>query len=173
MSKNKILEVKQKTNVNIGAAKRALLKTDYNIDAAVSLIKEEGMRIARQRRFKITQFSGLGSYLHSNQKVGALVEVACESESTVNSEYFKELCNNIAKQVAASGCVYISKDDVPNELSIKIDSRDELSTFIQEKCLLEQQYLKNDKLTVDEFMLEFIYTHQENIEIKRFIRYEV
>ena len=185
MFNEKILELKRITNVNIGTAKNALVKSNYDMDKAILLIREEGLKIAHQRRYKLTKFSTIGAYLHSNQKIAALVEIACESESTSNSDYFKTFANNLAKQIVSSKCIFISKDDIPleNIEKIKTDIEDgnvndcslidDLDFYFQENCLLSQKYIMNENITIDELIVEFIYTHQENVEIKKFVRYEV
>lgn len=187
-----IKKLREETGVGIMDVKHALIKADGNYDKALKALKEEGMLIAKKRTAKITKHSTIGYYIHANQRIAVLVELSCESDITSKSDFFIKFANDIAMHIAAMNCQYISRDDVPEDLieqmrkNIICQTKNEnksnstiekivkrkLEKFYQTNCLLEQKYYRDKKKSIQDIIMEFIYKHKENIEIKRFVYYE-
>lgn len=160
---NNVKRLREETNVGFMHAKNAYEKADGDYEKALLALQEEGWKIAKNRTAKLTRHSTIGYYVHANQRVGAIVELCCESDLTASADFFNRFANEIAMHIAAKDPKYLSKDDVPKELFCEID--------IQKDCLLEQKYVRDEEMTIKELIMEFIYTHKENTEIKRFVCY--
>jgi elongation factor Ts len=159
----KIKRLREETNVGFMHAKKAYEKADGDYEKALLALQEEGWRIANNRTAKLTRHSTIGYYVHANQRVVAMVELCCETDLTASADFFNRFANEIAMHIAAKGPKYLSKDAVPNELLYETD--------LQKECLLEQKYVRDEEKTIKELIMEFIYTHKENTEIKRFVCY--
>ncbi len=135
----------------------------------------------------------VGSYIHLNGKIGVLLEVNCESDFVARNDEFKELVKNIAMHIAAANPKYVSSEDISPEILeqekdiIKEQFKDskkppeivekiiqgKLGKFYQEVCLLDQPYIKDDKVSVKQLVASYIAKFGENIQISRFARYEL
>lgn len=133
----------------------------------------------------------VGSYIHLNGKLGVLVEVNCESDFVARNEEFQELVKNICLHIAASNPTYVSSEEVPQEVLdeekeiIKgqfIDSNKppeivdkivdgKIKKYFEEVCLMDQPYVKDDKISVNEHVASFIAKFGENIQVRRFARF--
>jgi len=171
MELKRIKKLRELTGVGVMDVKNALVKADGDYDNALKTLKEEGMLIAKKRTAKITRHSTIGYYVHSNQRIAVLVELCCESDITSTSSFFMEFANDIAMHIAATNCDYLSKEDIPNELIEEVDEG-KLEDFYQKHCLLEQKYFREEEKSVQDVIMEFIYTHKENVEVKQFVCYE-
>ena len=147
-------------NIPFIQIKKAYDKADGDIELARKLIREDEIRIAKNRTAKITKFSTIGYYIHTNQRIGALVELACESDLTAATDEFNEFANQIAMHVAVMKPRYLSSYEVKEDENLKED------------CLLEQQFFQDENKTIQEMLLDFIYEQKENVEIKRFVCFE-
>jgi len=123
-------------------------------------LEEDGWRIARNRKAKPVKYSTIGYYIHTNQRMGAMVELCCETDLTASAEFFNRFANEIAMHIAVKNPRFLSSDDIPQEEDGRID--------VKKECLLEQDYIKNENKTINGMIMEFIYKHKENTEIKRF-----
>lgn len=159
-----IKRLRKETNVGLLHVKNAYEKAENNYDKALVELQEEGWKIAKNRTAKLTKHSTIGYYIHANQRVGAMVELWCETDLTASAEFFNQFANNIAMHIAATNPKYISKGDVPCENIKELE--------IQRNCLLHQKYILDEEKTIEELIMEFIYTHKENVEIKRFVCYQ-
>jgi len=135
----------------------------------------------------------VGSYIHLNGKIGVLVELNCESDFVARNEEFQGLVKNIAMHIAASSPQYVTSEEVPPEVLeeekdiIREQFKDsnkppeiiekivqgKLGKFYQEACLLDQPYIKDDKMSVKELITSFIAKFGENILVRRFARFEL
>lgn len=99
------------------------------------------------------------------------MELCCESDLTSTSGSFLKFANDLAMHIAATKCDYLSKEDVPNRIIEEI-GEDKREDFYRKHCLLEQRYYRDEEKSIQDVILEFIYTHKENVEVKRFVYYE-
>lgn len=188
-----IKELRQRTGIGVMECKEALQETSGDLEKAIVLLRKKGYARAQSKMSRETAEGIVGSYIHLDGKLGVLVEVNCESDFVARNEEFKELVKNIAMHIAAFNPKYISSDDVtpevmeqekeiireqfkdskkPPEIVEKI-VQGKLDKFYEEVCLLEQPYVKDDKVSVKQLISTYIAKFGENIRIKRFARFEL
>lgn len=176
MQEDDVKHLKELTGVGFLQTKRTLIQAEGNFDKAFQILKDEEFEIARKRTAKITRYSTLGHYMHANHQAAVLVEVCCESDTTASSQLFNALADDIAMHITATGCMYVSKSDVPSSvvdrMLLEPNGEEGLELFYRTNCLLEQPYYRDGDLSVGDLVLQFIYTNKENIFIKRFVLYE-
>jgi elongation factor Ts len=192
MNIENIKKLRKETGVGVMDAKRALVKAGGNFDKALIALKEEGVLIAKKKAAKITKFSTIGYYIHTNQRVAVLIELACESEVASATDVFRNLANDIAMHIVAMKPSYISYADVPQDFveqlrdefmnQAKIENKPKsiidkmvegkLKKYWEINCLLEQKYYRDESTKVQDVLTEYVYLLKENIEVKRFVRYE-
>lgn len=188
-----VKELRQKTGAGMMDCKKALEETNGDIEKAVEYLREKGLSEAAKKTHRVAAEGVIDSYIHGGGKLGVLVEVNCETDFVAKNDEFKELCHNIAMQIAASNPLYISRDDVPDEEVEKekkllrsqalnegksenivekmVEGR--LEKFFSENCLLEQPFIKETDISVDEYIKENIARLGENIVVRRFTRFEL
>ncbi|KXS40232.1 MULTISPECIES: translation elongation factor Ts [unclassified Candidatus Frackibacter] len=188
-----VKELREKTNAGILDCKKALTETDGDMDAAVKYLREKGIADAEKKAGRTAAEGLVDSYIHMGGKIGVLLEVNCETDFVAKNEAFKELVNNIAMHIAAANPAYLSREDVSEDVIAKEkevlktqalnDGKPEhiveqivegrLNKFYSQNCLLEQPYIRDDEKTVQELITEKIAELGENINIRRFTRYEL
>ena len=188
-----VKKLRERTNAGVMECKKALKKSDGDIDKALELLRIKGQNIAAKKSGRQAKEGCISSYLHSDSKLGVLVEVNCETDFVGKNEEFKVFAKDIAMQIAACSPEYISQEEVPEDLKQKhinhIKSQDDLeskpenvinniiegklSKLYQEICLLDQFFIKDNKITIKEYLDSTIAKFGENIKISRFIRYKV
>ncbi len=188
-----IKELREKTGAGIVDCKKALQEAGGDIEKAVEILRKKGAAKAAKKAERATAEGIVVSYIHAGGKVGALVELNCETDFVARTEDFKNLGHEIAMQVAAMAPEYVSREDVPAEIVEKekevlkeqalaegkpehivekiVEGR--LSKFFSEKCLLEQPWIKDDSKTIKDLLTDYITKLGENIKVKRFCRFEV
>ncbi len=188
-----IKELREKTGAGIVDCKKALQEAGGDIEKAVEILRKKGAAKAAKKAERATAEGIVVSYIHAGGKVGALVELNCETDFVARTEDFKNLGHEIAMQVAAMAPEYVSREEVPAEIVEKekevlkeqalaegkpehivekiVEGR--LSKFFSEKCLLEQPWIKDDSKTIKDLLTDYITKLGENIKVKRFCRFEV
>lgn len=173
--------------------KNALSETGGDIVKAQEYLRKKGLASADKKSSRATAEGRIGSYIHDS-RIGVLIEVNCETDFVSRGDIFKELVDDLAMQVAAYPQVqYLVPEDVPEEIinkerEIEMQKEDLLSKpeqirskivdgrinkWLEELALLEQPYIKNDKLVVKDWVKQTIATIGENIKVKRFVRYNL
>jgi len=193
ISMEKVKTLRQKTGAGVMDCKKALQETGGDIDKAVEYLREKGIAAATKKAGRTAAEGIVGSYIHMGGKIGVLIEVNCETDFVAKTDQFKSLVHNLAMQVAASQPDFVSRDDVPEEEVEKerkilrqqalaenkpehvIDKMVEgrLEKFFEEKCLMEQPYIKDNDQTVKDLIMEGIAQLGENIVVNRFARFAV
>jgi elongation factor Ts len=173
--------------------KAALKETNGDIEEALKVLRKKGLAAAAKKAGRTAKEGYVGSYIHSNGKIGVLVEVNCETDFVAMTDDFRDMARNIAMHVAASDPKFVSKDEVtpeileqereiyfeqakatgkPDNIAEKIvDGK--MSKFYSEVCLLEQSYVKDPDITVQDYISEMVAKVGENITINRFARFQV
>jgi len=171
--------------------KKALQATDGDIEKAINVLRKKGMARAKEKMSRSTCDGMVGSYIHMNGRLGVLVEINCESDFVSRNEEFQELVKNVAMHIAAANPTYVSADQVPAESLqeekdiIRTQFKDsdkpeelvekivvgKLGKFFSEICLLNQPYIKDDKMTVEQLLATYIAKFGENIQVKQFARF--
>jgi elongation factor Ts len=188
-----VKELRERTGIGMMECKKALEESNGDIEKAITVLRKRGHARAKDKMERRAKEGAIGSYIHLNGKIGVLVEVNCESDFVARNEEFQELVKNIALHIAAANPQYVSSEDVPQETLeeekdiIREQFKDsgkppeivdkivlgKLSKFYQEACLLDQPYIKEDKMAVKELVTSFIAKFGENVVIRRFARYEL
>lgn len=189
----RVKELRQRTGIGMMECKKALQESNGDIEKAIRILRKKGHARAKDKMSRETSEGLVGSYIHLNGKIGVLVEVNCESDFVARNKEFKDLIKNIAMHIAAASPKYISSEEVPQEeLEEEKDITREqfkdskkapeimekivqgkLSKFYEEVCLLNQQYIKDDKVSIEKLLTSYIAKFGENIRIKRFARFEL
>lgn len=188
-----VKELRERTQAGMMDCKKALLATDGNIEKAVEYLREKGLSAAVKKAGRVASEGMVDSYIHMGGKIGVLVEVNCETDFVAKTDTFKALVHDVALQIAASNPLFISKDEVPtanlekereilraqalNEgkpekiVERMVDGR--IEKYYKEVCLLEQPFVKNPDITVQDLVNEATLASGEKIAIRRFTRYEL
>ncbi|MBC7363314.1 MAG: translation elongation factor Ts [Candidatus Aminicenantes bacterium] len=188
-----VKELRNRTGIGVMECKEALQEANGDIEKAIEILRKKGHARAQEKATKEAADGIVGSYVHATNRIGVLIEVNCETDFVARNEEFKELVKNLAMQVAASNPQYISPEDIPAEVIerekeiIKAQLQDakkppeiiekivqgKLAKFYEEVCLLDQPYIKDDKIKVRDLVNSHISKFGENIKIRRFVRYEI
>ena len=183
-----VSELRRRTSTGIMDCKKALVETNGNLEAAIQLLREKGLKASELKSGR-TAFEGLVvSYIHPGNRVGSLVEINCETDFVARTEQFQNLAKDIAMQVAASKPKYINKADVTEDVLesekaiLTKQAMDEgkpativekivagrLTKFYSEVCLLEQPYIRDTDKTIQQLLQESVVQLGENIVVRRF-----
>ncbi len=188
-----IKELRATTGAGMLDCKKALEKTEGNIEKAIEFLREKGLSVASKKSGRIAAEGIVSSYIHLGGKIGVLVEVNCETDFVAKTDGFKDFVKDIAMHIAALNPQYVSKEDVPEEVVEKeksilraqalnegkpekiVDKMVEgrINKFYKEICLLEQPFVKDQDKTVEDILKEQIAKIGENVKIRRFTRYQM
>ncbi|MFC2141584.1 translation elongation factor Ts [Acidobacteriota bacterium] len=184
-------ELRQRTGIGMMECKKALQDSDGDLEKAIIDLRKKGMARAKEKMSRSTGDGIVGSYIHMNGRLGVLVEINSESDFVSRNEEFQELVKNVAMHIAAANPTYVSTDQIPAESLeeereiIRTQLKDsnkppeivekivqgKLGKFFSEVCLLNQPYIKDDKMTVEQLVATYIAKFGENIQIRRFARF--
>ena len=188
-----VKELRDKTNAGMMDCKKALTETSGDLEKAVDLLRQKGLAVAQKRADRATSQGVVESYIHAGSKLGVLVEVGCETDFVAKTDAFIAFARDIAMHIAASNPVAVTRDDVPAELVARereiykaqalesgkpesiVDKMitGKIDKFLAEVCLMEQKFVKNPDLSVQDLLNELIGKMGENISIKRFARFQI
>lgn len=193
IAKDAIIELKDRTGAGIMDCKNVLVVCNGDIDKAVELLRKKGIAKSEKKRERKTDEGIVEAYIHPGARLGVLVEIACESDFVARTPEFKTLARDIAMQIAASNPTWIDKKDVPDEVTEKEKTiyeyqakesgkpekiipkivEGKIENFYKETCLLEQAFIKNLDISVEDLIKEHIAKFGENIRVTRFARFKV
>ena len=185
--------LREKTGAGMMDCKNALVKTDGDMDEAIKVLREKGLASAAKKAGRIAAEGVVDSYIHMGGKIGVLVEVNCETDFVAKTPVFKTLVKDIAMQIAASNPLFLSADDVSEDVINEekailraqalaegkpekiVDKMVEgrIKKYYKEVCLLEQPFVKDTDKTVSDLVTEKIAEIGEKISVRRFVRYEM
>ncbi len=188
-----VKELREKTNAGMMDCKKALSETDGDMEKAVDLLRQKGLAVAAKRADRATSEGVVECYIHAGGKLGVMVEIGCETDFVAKTDDFKAFARDIAMHVAAVNPVAVSREEIPADLverekAIYVKQAQEsgkpeniiekivsgkIEKFISEICLLEQKFVKNPDLSVQDLLNELVAKMGENISIKRFARFQV
>jgi elongation factor Ts len=186
-----VKELRDKTGAGIMDCKEALTASEGSMDDAVDFLRKKGLQSAAKRSARSTSEGIIESYIHAGNRLGVLLEVNCETDFVARTDDFQSFVRDLAMHIAASNPLYISKDEVPEEVIEKervileeqakqagrpeqvipkiVEGR--LQKYYEDYCLLQQPFVKNPDITVDEMLKEQIAKLGENIIVGRFTRF--
>ncbi len=188
-----VKDLRDKTSAGMMDCKKALTETNGDMEKAVDLLRQKGLAVAAKRAGRATSEGTIGVYVHAGGKLGVMVELGCETDFVAKTDAFVDFAKDVAMHIAAINPVGITREDIPAELVARekeiyvkqaLDSgkpeaiiekmvAGKLDKFIAESCLLEQKFVKNPDLTIQDKLNEVVATMGENISIKRFVRFQV
>ena len=170
-----VKELREQTGAGFKDCQNALRESNGDPKAAVAWLNERGLKKAEKVTGREAKQGVVTSYIHQD-RIGALVELSCETDFVARTEDFKSLAQNIAQQVAAVNPTYVSTSDVPEEvLREKQGELDEagLKRWYEETVLMEQAFIRDQKLKVSDLIIQAKSKLGENVIVRRFTRYEL
>lgn len=193
VSVERIKQLRKRTNAGVMDCKKALKESNGNIEKAIKILRSKGSKIAAKKADREVTEGCIGCYLHSDNKMGVLVELNCETDFVGKNPEFKDLAKKLAMQVAARDPKYITKERVPEKVKkeevdnikseMDLEKKSEnvveniiegkLEKFYEQICLLNQIYIKDEEVSVKQLLEENIAKFGENIQVARFVRYKV
>jgi len=193
ISATQFKELREKTGAGMMDCKKALTEAGGDMERAIKILREKGIASAAKRAGRVAKEGVIFSYVHPGNRIGVLVEVNCETDFVARNEQFQQFAKDIAMHVAASSPQWVSRDQVPASVleserevlvnQAKASGKPEkviekmvegrLEKFYGQVCLLEQPFVKNPDVTVQELLKELIGKIGENIVIRRFARFQL
>ena len=170
--KEDIKKLRELTGFGISDCKKALDESEGKLDKALSILKEKGAQILETKSHRQTKQGLIEAYVHFSQELGAMVEIDCETDFVARDGDFRKFAKDLAMHIAALSAKYISKDEVPAQAFEGLNPQ-EKKEFIQKNCLLEQPYVKDDSMTISDYLNSLAVRFRENIVIKRFVRFSL
>ena len=188
-----VKSLREKTGAGMMDCKKALAESGGDLDKAVDYLRQKGLAAASKKASRTASDGAIGAYVHPGGKIGVLVELNCETDFVARTPEFQNLLKDIAMQIAAANPRYIRPEEVPTgdlEKEREIYRRQALESgkpekvvdkivdgkidrFYSEVCLLEQSFIKNPDRKVSEILTEAVARLGENIQVKRFSRYQL
>lgn len=188
-----IKELREATGAGILDCRKALEQADGDYKKAVDVLREKGLAKAAKRADRTASEGVLELYSHGNGRVGVMVEVNSETDFVARSKAFRDFAHEVALQIAASAPIYVSADDIPEEVleherqiaktralqegkpEAVVDRivQGRIEKYKDEVCLLRQPYIRDEDLTIEKLLHQHIGSIGENIVIRRFVRWEV
>ena len=186
-----VRELRERTGTGMMECKEALSEASGNIDEAIAILRKKGLAAVAKRAHRATSEGLVGSYIHPGGRIGVLVEVNCETDFVARTPEFQQMVKDVSMQVAASAPRFLSREEVTPELLEKereiyrdqamrtgkppavvekiVDGK--MEKFYSEACLLEQPFVKEPSMTVNELIASQISKTGENIRVRRFCRF--
>ena len=186
-----IKTLREKTNAGIMDCKKAIKEATGNIEKAIEILRKKGIKLASEKSSRATSDGCIESYIHSNGKIGVLLEVNCETDFVAKNEEFRKFIRDVSMQIAAARPKCVKKEDVPKDVlekekeilmaTIKNKPKEamdkilagKMEKFYGEACLLEQPFIKDPKTKVKDLLHTLVAKIGENIVIRRFTRYQL
>ncbi len=188
-----VKELRQATGAGILDAKKALEKTGGDFDKATDILRKKGAARAAKRSGRDANEGIIEMYTHPGSRMGVILELNCETDFVARNDQFRQLAHDLALHIAAANPTYMSTEDVPQEAIqreadvLKAQALAEgkpeaivekivsgrISKYYEEICLLEQPYVKDDKVKIKDMITDVISSIGENIKVRRFERYEL
>lgn len=185
--------LRERTQAGLLDCKKALTQCEGDIEKAIEYLRKKGIVSAGKKEGRETKEGIIASYIHSNSKIGVMLELNCETDFVARNQDFQSIAKELCMQVAASAPMHISIEDVPSEevekekeiyrAQLKDSGKPEnviekivegkMKKFYSEVCLLEQQYIRDPKVLIGDIIKNKIATYGENISVGRFIRYQI
>ncbi|MEN8142375.1 MAG: translation elongation factor Ts [Thermodesulfobacteriota bacterium] len=188
-----VKELRDKTNAGMMDCKKALTETEGDMEKAVDFLRLKGLAVAQKRADRATSEGVVETYIHAGGKLGVMVEIGCETDFVAKSDMFQEFAKDIAMHIAASNPVAIKREDVPEDLIARekdIFTKQALESgkpenivekmvtgkidkYFSEVTLLDQKFVKNPDLSIQDLLNDIVAKIGENISVKKFARFQV
>ncbi len=192
-STDQIKKLRDLTGAGVLDAKRTLEEHKGDFDKALAILKEKALKSAEKKSDRVAKQGLIETYVHTGGRVGAIVEINCETDFVARTPDFQELAHNIALQIAAAKPQFVSTDDIPaatvaEQKKIFADAaaaegkpanivekivQGKLDNFYRDACLLKQPFIRDESMTVHDLIQAKVAILQENIVVRRFARFEL
>jgi elongation factor Ts len=191
ISADQVKNLRDRTGAGFMECKAALTEANGNLEEATTILRKRGLAQAAKKAGRSTSQGSVGSYIHMGGKIGVLVEVNCESDFVARTDQFANLVKEIAMHIAAADPRYVRREDVPAEALDKereiyraqmagkpaeiIEKAVEgkLGNYYEQVVLLDQKFIRDDKVKVSQVIAEATAKMGENITVSRFARFKV
>jgi len=193
VSANMVKELREKTGAGMMDCKKALAETGGDFQKALDYLRQKGLATAAKRAGRVASEGRVGSYIHAGGKIGVMVEVNCETDFVAKTDDFQVFAKDIAMHIAASNPSYVRREEVTADVLerekeiYRAQARDakkpekvmekivegKLEKFYGEVCLMEQAFVKDPDITIQDLLNGLIGKLGEKVEIRRFTRYQV
>ena len=188
-----VKELRERTGAGMADCKKALVETEGDMDKAGDFLRKKGLAAAAKKAGRVATEGVVGSYIHSNNRVGVLLEVNCETDFVARGEAFQLFVREVSLQIAAMNPQFVTAEEIPaaaieKERGIRLDQArqsgkpeqvigkivdGQVAKWQKEICLLEQTWVKDDKKSIKDLLNELVGKIGENCKIRRFTRYEL
>ncbi len=190
---DKVKQLRERTGIGMMECKSALAECAGDMDKAIEVLRKRGHARAEAKASRAAKEGLVGSYIHLNGRIGVLIEVNCESDFVARNAEFQDLVKELAMQIAAAKPRYIASSDIPEDIVAKEKEiiraqlgdmkkppeilekivQGKLGKFFEEICLLDQPYIRDDKVKVRDLIAQLVAKIGENIKVGRFARFEI
>ncbi len=188
-----VKEIRDRTGAPFIDCKKALEEVSGDFDKAIEILKIKGVAKAAKKVGRETPEGIITSYIHAGGKIGVLVEINCETDFVARNDEFQAFAKEVAMQIAAGNPKYVSREDIPEDVLAKekeimkaqvIESgkpaniadkiaEGKIEKFYEEVCLVDQVYIRDTKLKINDLLQALIAKIGENIKIRRFVRFQL
>ena len=193
MSLDLLKQLREESGVSISECKKALDEARGDLASAKEILRKRGKALAGKKSERGAKEGIIASYLHPNKKVGVILDIRCESDFVARSDEFQKLAHEICLQIAAMKPIFLKEEDIPEEF-LEGEKRiykeqfadtgkpqkiidqiieGKLKKYKEEVSLMSQPWIKDDEKTIKDLIQEHIARLGENIELKKFQRYEI
>ena len=191
ISAQAVADLRAKTGAGLLDCQKALKEASGNVEEAITILRKKGAASADKKRERATKEGLIESYIHVGGKVGVLIEVNCETDFVARNEDFRAFVKDLCLQIAAASPLYVSRDQVPeaeltSEREIAVAQvqgkppaavqkivEGKLEKYYSTVCLIDQPFVKQPDKTVKDMLTEKISKIGENIQVRRFVRYQL
>lgn len=193
ISIEKIKQLREETAVSMAECKKALEQSKGDLNKAKEILRKMGEQLANKKQSREAGEGIIEAYIHTNKKIGVLLDIRCETDFVARSKEFQELAHDLVLQIAGMKAEYVKEEDIPKEVLekereiytaqfAKMDKPEEIkkkmvegkiNKFKKEVCLLTQPFIKDPSKTIKDIIHSYIAKLGENIVVKRFVRYEI
>jgi len=193
ISAEMVKKLRDQTGAGMMDCKKALTETNGDYDKAATLLREKGIAVAAKRESRAASEGVIGSYIHMGSQIGVMVEINCETAPVAKTDEFQQLAKDIAMHISWSDPAYLRREDVPEDVIEKerevhkqwainegkptqvIDKIVEgrMKEYFSRACLLEQPFIKDEDLTIQDLIHNVVAKVGEKIDVSRFIRYRI
>jgi elongation factor Ts len=186
-----VADLREKTGAGLLDCKKALTEANGNVEEAITILRKKGAASAAKKAERATKEGVVESYIHVGGKVGVLIEVNCETDFVARNDDFRAFVKDLCLQIAAASPLYVSRDEVPEAdlqkerdiaaaqvqgkppAAVQKIVEGKIEKFFSTVCLLDQPFVKVPDKTVKDMVTERIAKIGENIQIRRFVRYQL
>ena len=188
-----VKEIRDRTGAPFLDCKKALDETGGDFEKAIEILRIKGLTKVAKRLGRETPEGTITSYIHPGGKIGVIVEINCETDFVARNEEFQALAKEIAMQIAAANPSYISREDIPESVFLKEKEvmkaqvieygkpksvadrivQGKIEKFYEETCLVDQAYIRDPKIKINDILSSLVAKMGENIVIRRFVRYQL